>query len=126
MKSEWGESEINVPCDRNGTFEPRIIEKRQTRTDDIEARIVAMYAKGMSNCDIEDHLRAIYGEASASLISRITDKITPAKYVPYKEIKAVDPSGARHRKTANLRIRRLANLLRRLGRTSALPYPALE
>ena len=39
VKSEWGESEISVPRDRNGTFEPRIIEKRQTRTDDIEARI---------------------------------------------------------------------------------------
>lgn len=79
LKSEWGESEISVPRDRNGTFEPQIIEKRQTRTEDIETRILAMYAKGMSNRDIEDHLRDIYGvEASASLISRITDKIMPA------------------------------------------------
>jgi len=79
IKSEWGESEIIVPRDRNGTFSPQIIEKRQTRTDDIENRILAMYAKGMSNRDIEDHLRDIYGvEASASLISRITDKIMPA------------------------------------------------
>ncbi|EGO63104.1 hypothetical protein ALO_14752 [Acetonema longum DSM 6540] len=79
VKSEWGESEINVPRDRNGTFEPQVIEKRQTRTDDIETRILAMYAKGMSNRDIEDHLRDIYGvEASPSLISRITDKIMPA------------------------------------------------
>ncbi|MDR1753444.1 MAG: transposase, partial [Eubacterium sp.] len=79
VKSEWGESEIAIPRDRNGTFEPQIIEKRQTRTDDIETRILAMYAKGMSTRDIEDHLRDIYGvEASASLISRITDKILPA------------------------------------------------
>jgi putative transposase len=78
IKSEWGESEISVPRDRNGTFEPRIIEKGQTRTDDIEARVLAMYQKGMSTRDIEDHLRDIYGvEASASLISRITDKIMP-------------------------------------------------
>jgi len=78
VKSEWGESEISIPRDRNGTFEPQIIEKRQTRTDDIETRILAMYSKGMSNRDIEDHLRDIYGvEASASLISRITDKIMP-------------------------------------------------
>lgn len=49
------------------------------RTDDLESRILAMYAKGMSNRDIEDHLRDIYGiEASASLITRITDKIMPA------------------------------------------------
>lgn len=79
IKSAWGESEISVPRDRNGTFEPQAIEKRQTRTDDIETRILAMYAKGMSTRDIEDHLRDIYGiEASASLISRITDKLMPA------------------------------------------------
>jgi putative transposase len=78
IKSEWGESEISIPRDRRGTFEPQIIEKRQTRTDDIEARVLAMYSKGMSTRDIEDHLRDIYGvEASASLISRITDKIMP-------------------------------------------------
>lgn len=78
IKSEWGEADISVPRDRNGTFEPRAIEKRQTRTDEVEKRVLAMYAKGMSTRDIEDHLRDIYGiEASASLISRITDKIMP-------------------------------------------------
>ena len=61
IKSEWGESEIAVPRDRAGTFEPRVIEKRQTRTDDMEARILAMYQKGMSVRDIEDHVRDIYG-----------------------------------------------------------------
>jgi putative transposase len=76
IKTELGETEIGVPRDRNGTFEPRVIEKRQTKSEDLENRIIAMYAKGMSNRDIEDHLRDIYGvEASASLISRITDKI---------------------------------------------------
>jgi putative transposase len=79
IKSEWGESEISMPRDRSGTFAPRVIEKRQTRTDDIEARVLAMYAKGMSTRDIEDHLRDIYGvDVSAGLISRITDKIMPA------------------------------------------------
>jgi len=78
IKSEWGEAEIAVPRDRNGTFEPVVIEKRQTRTDDIESRVLAMYSKGMSTRDIEDHLRDIYGvDASATLISRITDKIMP-------------------------------------------------
>ena len=78
IKSEWGEAEIAVPRDRNGSFEPKAIEKRQVRTDDIETRILAMYSKGMSTRDIEDHLYDIYGiETSASLISRITDKIMP-------------------------------------------------
>ena len=54
IKSEWGESEIAVPRDRNGTFEPSVIEKRQTRTDEIEARVLAMYSKGLSTRDIED------------------------------------------------------------------------
>ena len=79
IKSEWGENEIAVPRDRNGTFEPQVIGKRQTRTDDIENRVLAMYAKGMSTRDIEDHLRDIYGvDVSPGLISRITDKIMPA------------------------------------------------
>jgi len=79
IQSAFGETELCVPRDRNGEFEPQVVAKGQTRTDDIERRILAMYAKGMSNRDIEDHLRDIYGvEASASLISRITDKIMPA------------------------------------------------
>jgi putative transposase len=79
IKSAWGESEIRVPRDREGTFRPTVVEKRKTRTDDIETRILAMYAKGMSTRDIEDHLRDIYGiDVSASLVSRITDKLMPA------------------------------------------------
>jgi putative transposase len=78
IKSEWGESEISIPRDRAGSFEPMVIEKRQTRTGDVEARVLAMYAKGISTRDIEDHLQDIYGvEISAGLISRITDKIMP-------------------------------------------------
>ncbi|CQR70854.1 Transposase, Mutator family [Sporomusa ovata DSM 2662] len=79
LQTELGETELRVPRDRNGTFAPQVVEKRQTKSEDLEGRIIAMYAKGMSNRDIEDHLRDIYGvEASASLISRITDKIMPA------------------------------------------------
>jgi putative transposase len=79
LQSEFGEIPVSVPRDRKGDFEPKLIGKYQTKTDDLENRIIAMYAKGMSNRDIEDHLRDIYGvEASASLISRITDKILPA------------------------------------------------
>ena len=56
IKSECIESEIEVPRNRKGTFEPKIISKRQIRTDDIEARILAMYQKGMPIRDIEDHI----------------------------------------------------------------------
>ena len=79
LQTEFGQTELQVPRDRNGEFNPKVIAKYQTKTDDLENRIIAMYAKGMSNRDIEDHLRDIYGiEASASLITRITDKIMPA------------------------------------------------
>lgn len=78
ITSDYGQCQIDVPRDRNGNFEPKIIEKRQTRTDEIEHKILAMYAKGMSQRDIEDTLRDIYGsEVSQGLISRITDKILP-------------------------------------------------
>jgi putative transposase len=76
--SDCGEAEIAVPRDRNGEFEPRVLVKNQTRTDEIEQKIMAMYAKGMSQRDIEDNLREIYGaDVSQALISKITDKILP-------------------------------------------------
>lgn len=78
ITSDYGEAEIQVPRDRNGSFDPQIIEKRQTRTDEIENKVMAMYSKGMTQRDIEDSLHDIYGaEISQSLISRITDKILP-------------------------------------------------
>ena len=76
--SDYGECEISIPRDRNGEFEPRVIEKRQTRTDEIEQKIMAMYAKGMSQRDIEDTLREIYGsEISQGMISRLQTEFCP-------------------------------------------------
>ncbi len=79
IKSDYGECEIAVPRDRNGAFEPQIIEKRHTRTNEIEEKILAMYAKGMSQRDIEDTIYEIYGaEVSQGMVSRITDRLIPA------------------------------------------------
>jgi transposase-like protein len=79
VKSSFGEVELNVPRDRNGDFEPRIVKKHQTTlTGDIEDKILSMYAKGMSTSDIEGHIREIYGlDVSDTTVSRITDKILP-------------------------------------------------
>ena len=78
ISSDYGECEIAVPRDRNGEFEPKIIAKRQTRTEEIEEKIMAMYAKGMSQRDIEDTVREIYGaDVSQGLVSKITDRILP-------------------------------------------------
>jgi transposase-like protein len=79
IQTELGKAEIKIPRDRNGEFEPQLIEKYQNKSDGLEDKIIAMYAKGMSTRDIEDHLRDIYGiDASPALISRITDKVLPA------------------------------------------------
>jgi len=78
ISSDYGECEIAVPRDRNGEFEPKVLQKRQVRTDEIEQKIMAMYARGMSQRDIEDTIREIYGaDISQGMISRITDKILP-------------------------------------------------
>ena len=76
--SDYGESDIAIPRDRNGEFEPKVLEKWQTRTNEIEQKIMAMYAKGMSQRDIEDSLRELYGaDIPQTLISKITDRILP-------------------------------------------------
>jgi len=78
IKTRLGETELTVPRDRNGEFEPRIIKKYETTSNQLEDQIIAMYAKGMSVRDIEDHMRDIYGiDVSPSMVSKITDKILP-------------------------------------------------
>jgi len=78
IMSDYGEAELAVPRDRKGEFEPKVVSKNQTRTDEIEQKIMAMYSKGMSQRDIEDNLREIYGcEISQMMVSKITDKILP-------------------------------------------------
>ena len=72
VKGETGTFEIDVPRDRDGSFEPRLIGKGQTRIDGLDDKIVAMYARGMSVRDIRSHLEDLYGiEVSPDLISRV-------------------------------------------------------
>ena len=76
LKTSSGEVEIDVPRDRNGSFEPQFIQKHQSFDPDLEKRVTSMYARGMSTRDISQQLQEFYGtEVSASLISRITDKV---------------------------------------------------
>ncbi len=78
LKSNYGKSDIKVPRDRDGDFEPKIVKKNQTTLPSIDDQVLSMYAKGMTTRDIEKHLESIYGiDASPELISRITDKILP-------------------------------------------------
>jgi hypothetical protein len=79
MHTSYGDMEIDVPRDRKGEFEPQVVKKYQnTVTQDMEEKIISMYAKGMTTADIESHMRDLYDiEISDSTISRITDKILP-------------------------------------------------
>ncbi len=79
LRTSFGDVEVSVPRDRKGEFEPQILKKNQTSvSQDIEEKILSMYAKGMTTGDIETHIRDIYGiGVSDSTVSRITDKILP-------------------------------------------------
>lgn len=73
-----GTIDLDIPRDRKGEFEPQIVKKNQTDISNIEDQVLSMYAKGMTTRDISTHLRDVYGvEASAEMISRMTDRILP-------------------------------------------------
>jgi transposase-like protein len=81
LKTSYGETEINVPRDRDSTFSPVLVPKRHNIVDGLESVIISLYSKGMSIRDIEDQIRSIYGfEISASTISRITDRVAADIY----------------------------------------------
>lgn len=79
MHTSYGDMDIEVPRDRKGEFEPQVVKRYQnTVTQDMEEKILSMYAKGMTTSDIESHMRELYDiEISDSTISRVTDKILP-------------------------------------------------
>ncbi len=76
--SEYGESEMAIPRDRDGEHEPLIVKKHQKNMTGIEEQIIALYSKGMTVRDIQDHLSKMYGvEISPTLISNVTNKLMP-------------------------------------------------
>jgi len=78
LKTSFGEAEMEIPRDRNGDFEPVAVPKYQTVQSDVEQKIIAMYAKGMTTRDIQGYMNDIYGvDVSPTMISSITDKVMP-------------------------------------------------
>lgn len=76
VRTSNGETSIEVPRDRNGEYEPKIIEKYGANTNELEEKIIGMYGRGMSTRDIEETLNEMYGvDVSAATISKITDKV---------------------------------------------------
>ena len=79
VKSQLGEIDLKIPRDTDGEFEPMIVKKHErTISSELEGMIISLFAQGVSNRDIESHMKKIYGlEVSAEMVTRITDKILP-------------------------------------------------
>jgi putative transposase len=76
LVTEHGPVPIDTPRDRDGSFEPQIVRKRQRRFEGFDEKILALYSRGLSTRDIEAHLREIYGvSVGRDLISRVTDAV---------------------------------------------------
>ncbi len=76
IKGTFGELALETPRDRNGTFEPQIIEKHQRRFTGFDKKILSLYSRGLSTREIQQHLEEIYGvEVTAGLISSVTDEV---------------------------------------------------
>src|ERR1700682_103660 len=76
LAGEFGEIDLETPRDRNGSFEPKIVAKHQTRFTGFDDKILSMYARGMTTREIEGHLQEMYGvELSPTLVSQVTDAV---------------------------------------------------
>lgn len=76
VRTDRGELDVDVPRDRSGTFEPRLIAKHQRSFDGFDEKILSMYSRGMSTREIQRHLHELYGvDVSPDLISRVTDAV---------------------------------------------------
>ena len=76
LSTEHGPVELRTPRDRDGSFEPKIVRKRQRRFEGFDDKILALYSRGMSVGDVQAHLRELYGvEVSAGLISQVIDAV---------------------------------------------------
>src|ERR1022692_342119 len=76
LRGDFGEWELETPRDRQATFEPKIVAKRQTRWTGFDDKIISLYARGMTTREIQGHLEEIYGiEVSPALISNVTEAV---------------------------------------------------
>jgi putative transposase len=76
IHTDTGSVEINVPRDRAGTFDPKLVRKRQRRLEGFDDKVLSLYARGMTTREIQGHLKELYGtEISPALISNVTDSV---------------------------------------------------
>jgi putative transposase len=78
VKSQFGEFKLDIPRDRKGDFEPKIVPKYKRDISGLEEKIISLYSRGMSTRDIHDQIKDLYGiEVSAEMVSKITDRLVP-------------------------------------------------
>lgn len=78
VKTQLGEVDVKIPRDRNGEYEPQIIEKYNRNADGMEEKILALYSCGMSQRDVSEQIKNLYNvDISDDLVSKIVEKITP-------------------------------------------------
>jgi putative transposase len=90
VPTETGPVEIQVPRDREGTFEPKLVKKHQRRLEGFDEKVIALYARGMRTRDIQQHLRELYGTVSPELISRATEGVLE-EFRAWRPLDAVYP-----------------------------------
>lgn len=94
LKTSMGSTEIDVPRDRDGSFTPLLLAKHQSMSSEIEGRVIAMYAHGMTTRDIAEHIRELYHfEADDGFVSRLLERVEPELVAwrsrPLEEIYAI-------------------------------------
>ena len=78
VKTQLGEVDVKIPRDRNGEYEPKIIDKYQRNADGLEDKILSLYAHGMSTRDIQEQIKDLYDiDISSEFVSKISEKILP-------------------------------------------------
>jgi transposase-like protein len=76
VSGDFGTTTIEIPRDRDGTFEPQIVKKGQRRLDGFSQKVISLYGRGLSTREIQGHLKEIYGaDVSPTVISKVTDVI---------------------------------------------------
>src|SRR6185437_7386790 len=76
VRGDFGEIDLETPRDRNSSFEPKIVAKRQTSVGNFSEAVVSLYARGLTTREIEQHVKEIYGvEISPQFVSRVTEEL---------------------------------------------------
>lgn len=76
LRSSFGDVDLEIPRDRNAEFEPKIVKKYETVCNELDKKVISLYAKGMSTSDIQSEIEDLYGiTISPSMVSKITDKV---------------------------------------------------